>query len=66
MVNWSAPAPWAAARITAGGCGSVRARSRLVTTTATAPSLSWQQSSSRSGSAIHREAWCSASVTGRW
>ena len=32
---------------------------------ATAPSLSWQQSSSRSGSAIQRDCWCSASVTGR-
>jgi hypothetical protein len=28
-----------------------------VTTIATAPSVSWQQSSSRNGSAIHREFW---------
>ena len=36
----------------------------MVTTIATAPSLSWQQSSSRSGSAIIREAWWSSSVIG--
>jgi hypothetical protein len=34
-----------------------RARSAEVITIATAPSLSWQQSSRRSGSQIQREAW---------
>ena len=33
------------------------ARSADITTSATAPSVSWQQSNSRSGSAIHREFW---------
>ena len=36
-----------------------------VTTIATPPSLSWQQSSRRSGSAIIRELWWSSSVIGR-
>src|SRR5258706_14085792 len=64
MVNWPGPLPWAAARVTAGPARRSRGRSRLVTTTATAPSLSWQQSSSRSGSAIQREAWWWARVIG--
>ena len=38
-----------------------------VTTTAIAPSVSWQQSNMRMhGSAIQRDAWWSASVIGRW
>jgi hypothetical protein len=40
------------------------ARSAEVTTIATAPSVSWQQSSSRNGSAIHREFWWSSIVIG--
>ena len=40
------------------------AREGDVTTRATAPSLSWQQSSSRNGSAIIREDWWSSSVIG--
>ncbi len=56
MVNWSAPLPWAAAT-TAGECRRSAARSRLVTTIATPPSLSWQQSSNRSGSVTQRDAW---------
>ena len=53
-----------AARIMAGFCFRSRARSALTTTNATAPSLSWQQSSRRSGSTIQRERWWSSSVIG--
>ena len=41
-----------------------RARSAAVTITAQAPSLSMQQSSRWSGSAIIREAWWSSKVIG--
>ena len=52
-----APSSCAAAVITAGGFGRSRARSTLVTTIATPPSLSWQQSNRRTtGSMIQREA----------
>ena len=45
-----------AAVMMAGGWRRSRARSALVITSATPPSLSWQQSSSRStGSMIHRD-----------
>ena len=54
---WSGLEPCAAASMIAGRCFRSRARSGEVTTIATAPSVSWQQSSSRSGSAIHREFW---------
>ena len=50
--------------IQAGGWRRSRARSARVTITAHAPSLSMQQSKSRSGSAIIREAWWSSSVIG--
>ncbi len=50
--------------MTTGGRGRSRARSTDVTTIAWAPSVSWQQSSNRNGSTIHREAACSASVIG--
>ena len=48
----------------AGVFGRFLARSAEVMTSATPPSDSWQQSSRRSGSAIHREFWCSSSVIG--
>ena len=56
---WTSPL-WSSAAlvavIPAGGCGKSRARSTLVTTIATPPSLSWQQSSSRTtGSTIQRD-----------
>ena len=55
-----------AALTTTGACAQSRARSGVVTTIATPPSLSWQQSSSRRiGSTIQRDAWWSASVIGR-
>jgi hypothetical protein len=42
------------------------ARSALLITIDTPPSLSWQQSSSRiTGSTIHRDDWWSSSVIGR-
>ncbi len=50
--------------MTAGGWGRSRARSTDVTTSAWPPSVSWQQSSSRSGSTIQREAAWSARVMG--
>jgi len=43
--------------------GRSRARSGVVTTMAQPPSLSWQQSKRRSGSAIMREPWCSSCVS---
>ena len=64
MTYWSAPLPCAAAATTAGGWRRSRARSTEVTTSATAPSLSWQQSSRCSGSTIIREAWWSSRVIG--
>src|SRR5262249_48543175 len=48
----------------AGRCRRSRARSAVVSRMAQPPSLSRQQSSSRSGSATKREAWWSASVIG--
>jgi hypothetical protein len=67
MSSPSSAAPCAAATIVAGFCRRSRARSGVVTTSATPPSLSWQQSSSRrTGSTIHRDCWWSASVIGRW
>jgi len=66
-ISPSSYAPCDAARITAGFCLRSRARSGVVTTIATPPSLSWQQSRRRStGSTIQRELWCSSSVIGRW
>ena len=54
-------------RITTGGCRRSRARSAVVATKATAPSLSWQQSRSRkTGSAIQRDSWWSSTVMGFW
>ncbi|CKS29864.1 Uncharacterised protein [Mycobacterium tuberculosis] len=50
--------------MTTGRCLRSRARAADVTTIATAPSVSWQQSSSRSGSAIHLEFWWSSMVIG--
>ena len=50
--------------IQAGGLRSERARSAVVTITAQPPSLSMQQSSRCSGSAIMRDAWWSATVIG--
>ena len=64
MTYWSAPLPCAAAAMTAGVWRRSRARSTEVTTRATAPSLSWQQSSRCSGSTIIREAWWSSRVIG--
>ena len=51
--------------MTAAGWARSAARSAETTTSATAPSLSWQQSSRRSGSAIIREDWWSSIVIGR-
>jgi hypothetical protein len=49
-----------------GNCKRSSARSRLVMTTATDPSVSWQQSNRwMHGSTIHREAWWSSNVIGR-
>jgi hypothetical protein len=50
------------ARMLTGGPASARARSGDVTITAAAPSDSIQQSYSRRGSAMIREAWCSSTV----
>jgi hypothetical protein len=50
--------------MTTGRCFRSLARSTDVTTIATAPSVSWQQSSNRSGSAIHREFCLSSMVIG--
>ena len=58
------PDPWAAASITTGTCRRSRARSTLVTTIAWPPSVSWQQSKSRNGSTIQRDAWWSSRVIG--
>ncbi|SKW59836.1 Uncharacterised protein [Mycobacteroides abscessus subsp. abscessus] len=57
MVNWSSPDPCAAASMITGRFLRSFARSGVVTTIATPPSLSWQQSSNRTGSAIIREFW---------
>ncbi len=62
---WSRPEPCAAPTTYAGLCGRSRARSAETTTSACPPSVSWQQSSRCSGSAIQRDSWCSASVIGR-
>ena len=58
------PLPCAAPMIHTGPCLVSFARSAAVTITAHAPSLSMQQSSRCSGSAIIREAWWSSSVIG--
>ena len=63
-MSCSAPAPWAAALMTAGDWRRSRARSSEVTTRAWPPSDSWQQSSRRRGSTIQREAWWSSKVMG--
>ena len=56
--------PSATPRITAGFVLRSRARSRLVTMIAAAPSVWRQQSRRRKGSAIMREFWWSSSVIG--